>query len=49
MVFGDPVASAHSATWEKIRTDEGPTADSEIVAHGIVVTIADYVISIQAK
>jgi hypothetical protein len=49
VVLGDPVASAHSATWERIRTDEGTTADSEIVAHGIVVTIADYVISIQAK
>jgi hypothetical protein len=49
VVFGDPVASAHSAVWEKIRTDEGTTADSEIAAHGIVATIADYVISIQAK
>ena len=49
MVFGDPVASAHSATWETIRSDEGTTADSEVVAHGTVVTIADYVISIQAK
>jgi hypothetical protein len=49
VVLGDPVASAHSAVWEKIRTDEGTTADAEIVAHGIVVTIADYVISIQAK
>jgi hypothetical protein len=49
VVLGDPVASAHSAVWEKIRTDEGTTADSELVAHGIVATIADYVISIQAK
>lgn len=49
VVLGDPVTSAHSAVWEKIRADEGTAADGEIVAHGIVVTIADYVISIQAK
>ena len=43
------LASAHSAVWEKIRTDAGMTARAEIAAHGIVVMIADYVISIQAK
>jgi len=49
VVLGDPVTSPHSAVWEKIHTDEGTTADAEIVAHGIVATIADYIISIQAK
>ena len=49
VLFGPQVSGPHSAVWEKIRTDEGTTADSEIVAHGIVVTIANYVISIQAK
>jgi len=49
VVFGDPVASAHSAMWERIRGDEGGTVQGEIVADGIVATIADYVISIQAK
>jgi hypothetical protein len=49
VVFGDPVTSAHSAVWEKIRADEGGTVHGEIVADGIAATIADYVSSIQAK
>jgi hypothetical protein len=43
------VSSARSATWEKIRTDAGATPDSDVVAHGTVLTIADYIVSIQAK
>ena len=49
VVFGNPGSTAHRAVWEKIRTDEGTTAEGEIVAHGIVATIAEYVISVQAK
>jgi hypothetical protein len=49
VLFGPRVSGPHSAVWEKIRTDEGGTAHSEIVADGIVAMIADYVISIQAK
>jgi hypothetical protein len=49
VLFGPRVSGPHSAVWEKIRTDEGSTVQSEIVADGIVAMIADYVISIQAK
>jgi hypothetical protein len=49
VLFGPQVSGAHSAVWEKIRTDEGSTVHGEIVADGIVATIGDYVISIQAK
>src|SRR4030095_7870194 len=48
-LFGPRVSGPHSAVWKKIRTDEGSTVQGEIVADGIVATIADYVISIQAK
>jgi len=50
VVFGDPVRNTHGVVWGKIRSDEGGTTPgSETVARGIIATIADYVISIQAK
>jgi len=49
VMFGDSVNTAHRAVWEKIRTDQGTTAQGEIVADGMAATIEDYVISIQAK
>src|SRR5262249_10469289 len=49
VMFGDSVNTAHRAVWEKIRTDQGTTAQGEIVADGIAATIEDYVISIQAN
>jgi len=48
VVLGVPVNSAHRPVWKRIRTDQSATAEGEVVAHGIVATIADYVISIQA-
>jgi len=48
-VFGGPINSAHRAVWETIRSDQDATAEGQIAAHGIVATIADYVISIQAN
>ena len=50
VVFGDPVRNTHGVVWQKIRSDAGgATAEGETVAAGIVATIADYVISVQAK
>ncbi|HVO23784.1 MAG TPA: hypothetical protein VMW56_09160 [Candidatus Margulisiibacteriota bacterium] len=51
VVFGpDPGRTHHTAIWQKVRREhkmEGPSGDA--VARGIVASIADYVITVQAK
>src|SRR5512135_860567 len=51
VVFGpQPGRTHHTAIWQKVRTQyqvQGPSGDA--VARGIVVSIADYVISVQTK
>jgi len=50
VLFGAPVRNSHGVVWEKIRSDQGATtAGGEAVGVGIVATIQDYVISVQAK
>ena len=48
VVFGQPPHNPHTAIWERIQRDEGGTG-SEPGARGKVRSIADYILSIQAK
>jgi hypothetical protein len=46
--MAEPMQNPHTEVWQRIRHDEGG-AHSEIGARGKVRSIADYVLSVQAK
>ncbi len=48
VVFGQPPHNPHTAIWERMRRDESGTG-SQTGARGKVRSIADYILSIQAK
>ena len=48
-VFNPLPGGAHTKIWEKIRSTRAAGAEGDTEAHGVVVIIADYVISVQAK
>ena len=48
VVMAEPLQNPHTEIWQRIRQDEGG-ANSEIGARGKVRSIADYILSIQAK
>jgi hypothetical protein len=43
------LTSPHSEVWEQIRSSQAGTSSQEAAARGIVVLIADYIISVQTK
>lgn len=48
VVMAEPLQNPHTEVWQRIRQDEGG-ADPQIGARGKVRSIADYIVSIQAK
>jgi len=49
IVAGSPRSPVHSKVWEEIRRKQTSTASGNVEARGIVVFIAEYVISLQTK
>ncbi len=49
IVAGSPRSPVHSEVWEEIRRHQASTASGNAEARGIVVVIAEYVISLQTK
>jgi hypothetical protein len=49
VVVAEPPQNPHTEVWERIQGDEGGGTNSEIAARAAVRSIADYVLSIQAK
>ena len=49
VVFAEPPQNPHTEVWERIRRDETGGTIHEVGARGKVRSIADYVLSIQAK
>jgi hypothetical protein len=49
VVVAKPLDNPHTEVWERIRHDEGGGTSSDAAARAKVRSIADYVVSIQAK
>jgi hypothetical protein len=49
VVVAQPLHNPHTEIWERIRRDEGGGTNSDAAARAKVRSIADYVVSIQAK
>lgn len=49
VVMAEPLQNPHTEVWERIRREDGGGTDSETVGRAKVRSIADYIVSIQAK
>jgi mono/diheme cytochrome c family protein len=49
VVFAQPINNPHTAVWERIRREEADGTTNELASRAKVRSIAEYVISIQAK
>jgi hypothetical protein len=49
VVMAEPLHNPHTEVWERIRREDGGGTDSETVGRAKVRSIADYIVSVQAK
>jgi len=49
VVFAPQPGATHTEVWEKIRSVDTESQESDAIARGVVANIAEYVISIQTK